>query len=50
MKLKKGKKIVELVHEAQIAAYVKAGYVEVKESKKNDDNPPNPDGAGDDKK
>lgn len=50
MKLKKGKKIVELVHEAQVAAYLKAGYVEVKEPKKNDENPPGPDGAGDDKK
>lgn len=49
MKLKKGKAIVELIHEAQVAAYLKAGYVEVKESKK-DDNPPGPDGAGDDKK
>lgn len=42
MKLKKGKKIVELAHEAQIAAYLKAGYVEVKELKKNDENPPDP--------
>ena len=50
MKLKKGKKIVELIHEAQVAAYLKAGYVEVKESKKNDENLPGPDGAGDDKK
>lgn len=50
MKLKKGKKIVELVHEAQIAAYLKAGYVEVKETKKADENPSSPDNTGDDKK
>ena len=48
MKLKKGKKIVELVHEAQVAAYLKAGYVEVKESKKDENS--SADGAGDDKK
>ena len=48
MKLKKGKKIVELVHEAQIAAYLKAGFVEVKE--KDDKSPAGSDNTGDDKK
>ena len=48
MKLKKGKKIVELVHESQIAAYLKAGFVEVKE--KDDKSPDGSDNTGDDKK
>ena len=48
MKLKKGKKIVELVHEAQIAAYLKAGFEEVKE--KDDKSSAGSDNTGDDKK
>lgn len=48
MKLKKGKKIVELVHETQIAAYLKAGFEEIKE--KDDKSPAGSDNTGDDKK
>ena len=51
MKLKKGKKIVELAHEAQISAYLKAGYLEVKETKKDAENASsNPNATGDDQK
>lgn len=31
MKLKKGNRIIDLIGEAQIAAYLRAGYEEVKE-------------------
>ena len=47
MKLKKDRKVVELVHEAQIAVYLRAGFVEVKETARKEAKVPD---AADDKK